>query len=287
MAGMVSGGNGQTTGGNGQTTGGNGQTTGGNGQTTGGNGQTTGGNGQTTGGNGQTTGGNGQTTGGNGQTTGHGPQTLLAAKHATVMGPGIGARKSLDFKIEKQEQPEWCWAAVAVSVERYFDPDSELTQCELVTKVLRKDKDLLKTGFKIPKSDSPCCSEQGCCFDPDQCNYPAELETALKEIHKWRNTLDQLEAPDGSLLSTGTLTFEQVRREIDHGRPVCADITWGSGGGHSVVIRGYRLLSTGACQLEVADPLNPSAVVDFVEFSKAYYGDGEWTETDLVQKDWE
>jgi hypothetical protein len=272
-----------------------GMVSGGNGDITGGNGDITGGNGDITGGNGDITGGNGDITGGNGDITGHGPHTLApakqtaakptAAKPATVVGPGIVARKSLKFKMYKQEQSEWCWAAVAVSVEKYFNPHSEITQCEIATKVFKADKDLKD---KIPKSDSPCCSERGCCADPEQCNEPAAVEDALKAIHKWRNTLDQSKAPEGSsYLSTGTLTFDQVRREIDQGRPVCVDVRWTSGGGHSVVIRGYRILSTGACQVEVADPLNASAVVDFVEFTKAYYGDGEWTETDLVQNDWE
>jgi hypothetical protein len=82
------------------------------------------------------------------------------------------------------------------------------------------------------------------------------------------------------------LRFDELQREIDRGRPVCADIEWDSGGGHSVAVRGYRVLSSGVRQVYVADPLNPSALVDFDEFTLAYYGDGQWTETDLVQSDW-
>jgi hypothetical protein len=82
------------------------------------------------------------------------------------------------------------------------------------------------------------------------------------------------------------LRFDELQREIDAGRPVCAGITWASGGGHFVVLRGYRVLSSGARQVYVADPLNPSALVDFDEFTSSYYGDGSWTETDFVQNDW-
>jgi hypothetical protein len=71
-------------------------------------------------------------------------------------------------------------------------------------------------------------------------------------------------------------------------------ITWISGGanstpgttGHFVAIRGYRLLSSGERQVYVADPLNASGLVDFDEFTFSYYGEGVWTETDLVITDW-
>jgi hypothetical protein len=46
------------------------------------------------------------------------------------------------------------------------------------------------------------------------------------------------------------------------------------------------VLASGAQQLYIADPLNPSNLVDFDEFSVAYYGEGVWTETDLVVDDW-
>jgi hypothetical protein len=109
------------------------------------------------------------------------------------------------------------------------------------------------------------------------------LEQALKKIYKWRNTL------------TRALRFDEVQREIDSGRPIGVGITWtsgndaplgGSSNGHFVVIRGYRMLSNGARQVYVADPLNASGLVDFDEFTLAYYGEGQWTETDLVQSGW-
>ncbi|HVO99772.1 MAG TPA: papain-like cysteine protease family protein [Bryobacteraceae bacterium] len=243
-------------------------------------GQTGGGDlGQTGGGDlGQTGGGDlGQTGGADLGQTGGGPrQNVAAYRHAAIsnLGPSVIAQNRIDFKIQKQEQSEWCWAAIAVSVERFFNPAWSLTQCQIANRVLPKEIE----GLELPKGI--------CCAKPDICNKPAELETALKEIHKWRTTLDQKTAPGGSMISTGTLTFEQVRREIDNGRPVCVGITWKGGGGHFVVVRGYRQLSTGACQVDVADPLNPSAVVDFDELTSAYYGHGVWTETDLVQDDW-
>jgi hypothetical protein len=100
------------------------------------------------------------------------------------------------------------------------------------------------------------------------------LELALQQVHVWRNTLGR------------PLTFVEIQREIDRGRPVCVAIKWASGGGHFVVVRGYRELASGARQLYVADPLNPSSLVDLDEFTFRYWGDGEWDETDLVESRW-
>jgi len=38
--------------------------------------------------------------------------------------------------------------------------------------------------------------------------------------------------------------------------------------------------------LYIADPENPSNLVDIDEFTAAYFGEGKWTETDLVVNDW-
>jgi hypothetical protein len=202
------------------------------------------------------------------------------------------AQKLINFRIQVQEQAEWCWAAVAASIERYFNPNSTLEQCNVANRVLQLSSD------DFPDEDC-CggCDDCKCCCHPDcdSCNTPAELEDALKAIHKWRTTLPR------------PLTFEEIQREIDGGRPVGVGITWRSGNsvpkpkpkprpkptgtdpspsGHFVVVRGYRVLSSGARQVYVADPLNPSSLVDLDEFTLAYYGDGMWTETDLVQSGW-
>jgi hypothetical protein len=188
-------------------------------------------------------------------------------KAAADLKPAVIAQRRLTFRIQNQRQSEWCWAAVAASVQQFFepasDPGSELSQCEVASMVLQK-------------------KETECCDDPEPCNKAEKLETALKKIHKWRNTLKE----DPSTEATGSLTFEQVQREIDRGRPVCAGITWESGGRHFVIVRGYRELASGAHQVDIADPLNPSNLVDFDEFTTAYYGEGKWTSTDLVVKDW-
>jgi hypothetical protein len=249
-------------GGNGQTGGGGKGQTGG-----GGNGQTGGGgNGQTGGGgNGQTGGGgNGQTgRGGKWPTGGHAPYPVLA--------PGLHPKTRvissyrIRFKIEQQEQSEWCWAAVAASLAKFFDP------CDVCSKRTLFQQCQIATRVLSPLSPPPPAPKLDCCGDPTPCNIPQVLAEVLKAIGMWRTTLDR------------PLTFDEVQQEIDADRPVCVRIEWPDGGGHAVVIRGYRVLASGALQVYVADPLYPSSLVDFDEFTFSYYGDGKWTETELLQ----
>ena len=280
-SGMKGGGDGNTGGGNGNTGGGDGNTGGGDGNTGGGDGNTGGGDGNTGGGNGNTGGGNGNTGGGFGVRS-------YAARPVTVVGPIVIAEKRIRFRIQLQEQSEWCWAAVAVSIERYFNPASTMGQCNIANRML---DELPCAQDCLPGDDGSCCGECDdckCCCHPECCDHPAKLEDALQKIYKWRATLDR------------PLRFDEIQREIDAGRPIGAGITWKSGNsgpkyrrndtpqqkGHFVVVRGYRVLSSGVRQVYVADPLNPSALVLYDEFTSAYYGDGEWTETDLVKSGW-
>lgn len=155
------------------------------------------------------------------------------------------------FKIQKQQQSEWCWAAVAVSIDKYFNPASTLKQCQLVNSALNSNNDACKT--------------------PTYSNQTFEVANALQIVNRLRLSLP------------GALSFDQLRQEIDAGRPVCAAIAWDSGGGHAVIVDAYKVLPSGACQVHVSDPLNPSSFVDFEEFSKRYYGDGVWKETALTR----
>jgi len=277
---------GQFGGGEGDTGGGEGDTGGGEGDTGGGEGDTGGGEGDTGGGEGDTGGGEGDT-GGSARTGAVYGARAYAAGPRTAGGPAVIAQKIIRFRIYLQEQSQWCWAAVAVSIERYFDRASTMRQCNVANRML---DELPDASDCFPDDDKCCggCDDCKCCWHPECCNYPARLEDALQKIHKWRTTLDR------------PLRFDEIQREINAGRPICVGITWESGNsgpapkgskdsrhkGHFVVIRGYRVLSSGIRQVYVADPLNPSALVLYDEFLSAYYGDGHWTETDLVQRGW-
>jgi hypothetical protein len=154
------------------------------------------------------------------------------------------------FQIESQQKSEWCWAAVAVSIDKYFNPNSTRTQCQIAERVLNAQN---------------CCNAAA-----DNCNQPATLIEALQKINRWSRTLDR------------PLRFDEIRQELDAGRPVCARIQWTGGGDHFVVIAGYEVLRSGALHVFVEDPVNPSSTVDYDEFKTAYYGDGAWVDSYLV-----
>ena len=151
--------------------------------------------------------------------------------------------------IQTQQQSEWCWAACAVSIARYFNPASTMRQCDVVDLV------------------DPV---QDCCMNPSAHNHPEGLTTAVRAVSSLRMSLDR------------ALSFDELRAEIDAGRPVCAAIAWRSGGGHAVLITGYRVLGSGSQHVHVEDPLNPASDLDFDEFSNAYYGEGTWEATELL-----
>jgi hypothetical protein len=153
------------------------------------------------------------------------------------------------FQMQPQQESNWCWAAVSVSVERYFVPQSTLTQCQVAGKLL---------------------GHNDCCLGSAACNQPAFLEDALADAGR-------------PAVIKPPLAFADVRQQIDAGKPVCARIAWDGGTrGHFVVICGYQQLPTGEQLVEVADPFYAGSKVDFNEFATSYQGSGQWTDAYLV-----
>src|SRR5438270_7192657 len=116
-----------------------------------------------------------------------------------------------NFEIETQQQLNWCWAAVAATVSRYFSPHQALEQCQIASRVLK-----VADG----------------CANPSSCDFPETLDDALAAV-------DAL-AP-GSLnrqrVQAPPRDFKTVKLAIDSGRPVCVQIEWfGGRGGHYVML---------------------------------------------------
>jgi Papain-like cysteine protease AvrRpt2 len=169
----------------------------------------------------------------------------------TVVAP-IAKRASqwarLTFEMQHQCRSEWCWAATSVSVSRYYDPESDWTQCAMVD----AEKGLT-----------------GCCNDAtrDDCNEANVLDGPLSRAevfdHKQR----------------GSVSSDSVRGEIDSGRPLALRIGWAGGHtGHFVVIDGYR--SDGVEWVAVDDPLNGVCDLPVSTLTDgAYQQSGTWTHT--------
>jgi Papain-like cysteine protease AvrRpt2 len=150
----------------------------------------------------------------------------------------------LDFTVQKQEQTQWCWAAVSTSVARFYDGGSGWTQCQMAGQELNR---------------SSCCEDGSTA----ECNQPWYLDRALSRA----GTFAGMEAAP----STG---LDPVPGEIGAGRPVCARIAWSGGGGHVVVIEGYRQDNT---RIAVEDPWYGSSDVPMSSFRGSYQGSGSWT----------
>lgn len=150
--------------------------------------------------------------------------------------------------MEVQQESEWCWAAVSASVERFLQPGSYLTQCEIASEVMGVD----------------------CCSEPDLYDEPEMLQDALGAVGRLRGV-------------TGRLTFEQLQSEINANRPVCIRIAWDGGGAHFVALSGYNVTGSGARTVDVADPFYSESTQDFDLFPQYYHGGGTWTATFLTK----
>jgi hypothetical protein len=180
------------------------------------------------------------------------PLTLVQPQASSADLPGTGV--TLPFNMETQEQSEWCWSAVAVSVSRFYQPSSTITQCGLANLELNTDV---------------------CCADPSICNQQNTLETSLSQVGHFN---DMVFAP---------LTFDETDTEIDSQRPVGCRIGWFLGGGHFVIIHGIATQSSGGLikqWVAVADPKFGPADYLIDNFTNAYrQGEGEWTHSYLTQ----
>jgi hypothetical protein len=154
--------------------------------------------------------------------------------------------KALGFDMQMQTQSNWCWAATSTSVSHFYWLLSPWTQCKVA-------------NAELGRGD--CCNSSV----PGACNVPWYLDRALTRTNNFVSI-------------TGPSTFQQVRDEIDAGRPVGARIGWGGGGGHFMVIYGYSLVA-GTTYFDIDDPIYGKSHLTVSDFSSSYQGSGTWTHT--------
>lgn len=161
------------------------------------------------------------------------------------------------FVLELQEQDNWCWVAVAVSVAKFFNPAISIRQCDLATVVLRS------TGHLARKHD--------CCNAPDTCDQVHKLQDALTEVGHLRRHGPRLPVSD-------------VRREIHGGRPVACRVA-GVASGHFVIVDDLDDTDPMDPDLRVVDPEDPAnpAIIAASDFCRNYKQWGGCTHTFLVQ----
>jgi hypothetical protein len=156
---------------------------------------------------------------------------------------------NLNLTMEQQCQTEWCWAAVAVSVAKFYCPANSVKQCDIANDVLKL---------------------HDCCSANPACNKANPLGDAL-EVN------DNCASIPGGTITTGQLT-----PEIDNGRPVAVRVGV-EGSGHFCVIDGYYETSLGLA-ISIRDPLFQTSIFVFDAFKVSYLNGGVWDDTYFTQK---
>ena len=158
--------------------------------------------------------------------------------------------RRLAFHMQPQTELNWCWAATSTSVSHYYWYRSRWTQCRVACAELN-----LQTCCEIPA--------------PDDCNVPWFLDKALTRTQNFVSI-------------SGPIPFNEVRAEIDAGRPVGARIGWSGGGGHFVVIYGYTKVLAQE-YFDIDDPIYGKSHLKVADFSNHYQTTGSWTHAYLTQ----
>ena len=146
-------------------------------------------------------------------------------------GPGaLGrtAEKVLDFRMQRAYETNWGWAAMAVSVKKYFSPYEPLTQCMVVCNAFM---------------ESSCCSKGS----TPQCNRTHDMGKALKQL----NVLN--------MTSNGKPDFAQVEKQINDGRPLVLEIMVDVATKEGTAKR--EKLQLALYGYEIVDTANPSIIV--------------------------
>ncbi|MFL6115778.1 MAG: papain-like cysteine protease family protein [Catenulispora sp.] len=156
------------------------------------------------------------------------------------------ADQKLNFVMQPQEQTMWCWDATTVSVTKYYEPASTLTQGKLANTVFGRNDCIVAAG-----QTSPC----------NQGNWPDVPLQTVGHFNQRQNN---------------ALTSVQIGAEMAKNAPVAVNIAWAGGGGHIVAVRG-RSVSGGVEHVSVGDPWYGDSDVVYDDFVHRYQGSGSWT----------
>jgi hypothetical protein len=154
----------------------------------------------------------------------------------------------LNIAVPKQEKEEWCWAAVCVGIRSFYD-HKLMKQCEIASEVIGGD----------------------CCTNGDSCDKPRRLSLVLDKMGYRESAEAQVD-------------FDEIRAQVDAGRPLCCFIDHGSDVGHFIVISAYDAESE---QIGVLDPAsdvahNTPRLIPLESF-RISYNHGTWKETYLTK----
>ena len=202
------------------------------------------------------------------------------------LASGQDLPKNIGLKMQYQETSEWCWIAVATSINHFYDSASTATQCSIMTTV----------GQAINKWPSTTL----CCPDTAALASDPKLATALADPDA-KNAHNVLGKPDAGIpavcIKSGgvgdalningnwnkpghsSLTLAQISTEIAAKRPIAVDIKWHSGAQHCVAIAGVL-----NGMLLICDPIYGESAIKYEAFPSTYRGGGSLRLACLTKK---
>ncbi len=147
------------------------------------------------------------------------------------------------YRQQYQCRDLWCWAAVAVSLVRYYHPGATLTQCAFAHEVFKRSD---------PPGPGDCCGGAcnnncgavidcsdphrpypGRCYEPEECDRRAVPEVVLKvmaEKYQLRYTA----------IGVGEMQRDRILAELQNERPVVLRREDGDSNGHLIVPASLR-----------------------------------------------
>lgn len=170
---------------------------------------------------------------------------VLSAPEASQ--PPVQRWRRVNIPVQRQQQTNWCWAAVAVSIADFYG--AAPTQCAFV-------------NTRLGRTD--CCG--------------AGAAGPCNQTHSGRDAIDAL----GHLADWDASRPGQalIRAEIDANRPMAVRVEWAGGGAHLLVVDGYL---ENFDFVAVDDPWFGTADIALSTLHSAYQGTGSVTHHYLTQ----
>ena len=151
-----------------------------------------------------------------------------------------------DFRLQRQQQTEWCWAAVTSSMMEFMAPERAASQSEVVA-----------TTLKDAAIESP-----------EELNRQEDITKAAKTMGLEEGT------------RYGNVSRDTMRWIVNEGTPAPIQINWrnnarknGSlGGGHYVVVKGIGEEAKGETPVYIEDPWAGEMTLTWDELKNEYPG---------------
>ncbi len=159
--------------------------------------------------------------------------------------------RELNINFHRQNTNVWCWAATIAMMVEYVTGKS-IEDCEVLSEY---DRSL--GGF------GACCHGDSRCVRTGNENEIAHI-------------LGNLFGVQGRFIPYPP-SFQDIKRSIDNNHPLIATLRQQMGGGHVVVVSGYRNHN----QVVVLDPMNGKYTVDYQKLMSNFQY-GNWTGSFLI-----